>query len=64
MESFRIMLSLKLPLRSSGCSKQVYLTMPIQLSTHVNSAINRLVIRAALFTVPLSKLNYPLELVR
>ena len=57
MESFRIMVSLKLPLRFSGCSKQVYLTMPIQLSTHLNSAINRLVIRAALFTVPLPKLN-------
>lgn len=31
--------------------------MPIQLSTHLNSAINRLVIRATLLTVPLSKLN-------
>lgn len=57
MESFWIMSSPELPLRSSGRSKQAYLTMPIQPSAHLNSSINRLVIRAALFKVPLSKLN-------
>ncbi len=57
MESFWIMLSPELPLRSSGRSKQAYLTMPIQPSAYLNSSINRLVVRTAMFTVPLFKLN-------
>lgn len=57
MESFWIMSSPELPLRSSGRSKQAYLTMPIQPSAYLNSSINRLVVRTAMFTVPLFKLN-------